>query len=243
MAGIIEETQRRDEIGDAMPRHRRRPRRSGVVITATVTVVALAVGAIWLGANVVYYQPLVDGGNTDLASNASVVVSLRAGDDVEIIPVVPGGEFAIWTQVRNEGHRPVRIMDIEPQWGVFSIFVPVGTVMGDGTGNEHIGGLPSGTVPFEPFTLAPGESKLVGTRHQFHDCLPVDRAATPLAERRLGDLQLRSTVSWSDQTLRFTVAGWERTVTMPVHPRPMISWDRPFDAEWDPECPGFVELP
>ena len=244
MAGVIEHTERRAEVADVLPRHRSRRRRLWVALGAAVVAVALAAGAVWFGANVIYYQPLFDGGNTDMASDTSVVVSLRVGEDVEIIPVVPGGEFTIWTHLRNEGHRPVGIQEIEPQWDVSSIFVPVGAVMGDGTGNERIGGFPSGTVPFEPFTLAPGESKLVGTRHQFHDCLPVDSEAAPLADRRLGDPQLRSTISWSEQTVRFTVRGWERNVTLPVKPTPVISWDRPVDAEWDPnECPGFVELP
>lgn len=231
MAGVIDHSDRQTEPEHerALPRQRGRRRWPWVAGVAAIVAVALIAGGVWVGTNVVYYQPLQPSGLVVPMSDSSVQVSLAGGDPVEIVSVRPGEEFVVWAQLRNSGDRPVQIDQVMPV-SAGSLFVHVGAERGLSSGQRR---------QFEPFVLEPGEWAAVGNRYRFHECVPVDEEALPLAERPLGDLQLGGKTSWQHQEIRFSVGGYGRSTAMALSPRPVIWWDEPNNEGWDPnQCPG-----
>jgi hypothetical protein len=117
--------------------------RSGLAAAALVVVIGIFAAA-WL-------LPPLGTGTTGVASGSTFI---------------PSGRVTFGVEVQNTTFLPVTIDGLVGGRGDFSL-EDVHLVLGDGP----ILGLDEGqTRPFEPFSLAPGETRLIGVVGHFPDC-------------------------------------------------------------------------
>ena len=226
MAGVIEATDRRSEFDGAIARDRaRRPRSPWVAGATMLLALALIAGAGWVGANVVYYQPLTRGSWWPPPTEGAVYVRLL-GDQVEVIPAVANAEFRVGTSLTNDGSRPVTIEGVAR--------LPAEAYI------EHLEAIaaPPGSFDvadlraFEPFELGPGESAWVGHRYRFRDCPFPWYDPRPLHERLEEDgFLLDGGQGWPELTVEFSVHGWPREAAVAFMSAPWL------DGVGG-ECPG-----
>ena len=224
MAGVIEHTERQSEAAQPLPRHFGSRRRWWLVGALGVAVLVMW-AAVWVGANVIYYQPLGRGHWWPPPNEGATYLRLLS-DDVEVIPAVAGEEFRIGTAMTNHGPHVVTIERVVP--------LPAAPYI------EHISALvgPPGSTyiadvrPFEPFDLHPSETVWIGHRYRFRECPFPWYDPRPLHERlEVDGWLLNGGQSWSEMTVEFSARGWTRHASVPLMTTPYL------DGVGD-ECPA-----
>ncbi|QGG95778.1 hypothetical protein GH723_12100 [Actinomarinicola tropica] len=188
-------------------------------VTGGTAALLLAVGSFWwIGANVVYYQPLRLGPWIPPPNEGATHLSL-VGDTVEVVPARANAEFRVGTSITNRGDHPIRIRDVAPI-DADAYFEPIATVMVP-VGSHDTADL----RPFEPFDLAPNEYAWVGHLYRFRDCPFPSSDPRPLHQRleEDGELLGRSGyTSWTDLGIEFTTRGWTRHTSVELMAIPIL---------------------
>lgn len=134
----------------------RRPRNVAIALVLVAVVAALIAAAAWASS----YQPVVTG-STWMNPRGG-----RAGALEEYVATFrPGAPFQLGFSIRNDGRFPVRIVDVP--LGNFYPFVVRAFVIPP---NPHVVDFQTHGEPFHPFTLAPGEERLLALRGRYRTC-------------------------------------------------------------------------